>query len=103
LHNCEHVQHVDQVHFEHDQKQVRVLQLINAYRYLGHRQADINPLNKPSAPISELTLKHHQLSEEDLAVRFNTGSLAAPDEAVWKAARAGPNTARASAVIFSIA
>jgi len=80
-HHCEHVQHADQVHFEHDQKQVRVLQLINAYRYLGHRQADINPLNKPSAPVSELTLEHHQLSEEDLAMRFNTGSLAAPDEA----------------------
>ncbi len=77
----ERVLHADQIHFEHDQKQVKVLQLINAYRYLGHRQADINPLNKSSAPISELTLEHHQLSEDDLALRFNTGSLAAPDEA----------------------
>ena len=79
--NGDRVQNIDRISFEHDQKQVRVLQLINAYRILGHRQADVNPLSKPTGFLDELSLEHHQLSEDDLALRFNTGSLAAPDEA----------------------
>jgi 2-oxoglutarate dehydrogenase E1 component len=67
---------------EHERKQVRVLQLINAYRFLGHRQARLDPLgiNQPEPP-AELTLAHHQLSEADLDTVFNTGSLSGPAEA----------------------
>ncbi|HBS27581.1 MAG TPA: 2-oxoglutarate dehydrogenase E1 component, partial [Gammaproteobacteria bacterium] len=64
-----------------DQKQVRVLQLINAYRFLGHKKAQINPLEDGSTvDVPELTLDHHELSESDLNTVFNTGSLVAPDK-----------------------
>jgi 2-oxoglutarate dehydrogenase E1 component len=67
---------------EHERKQVRVLQLINAYRFLGHRKARLDPLgiNQPPPP-EELSLAHHQLSEADLGTVFNTGSLSGPAEA----------------------
>jgi 2-oxoglutarate dehydrogenase E1 component len=67
---------------EHERKQVRVLQLINAYRFLGHRKARLDPLgiNQPELP-AELTLTHHRLSEADLDTVFNTGSLSGPAEA----------------------
>ncbi|HHJ20091.1 MAG TPA: 2-oxoglutarate dehydrogenase E1 component, partial [Gammaproteobacteria bacterium] len=67
--------------FEHDRKQVQVLQLINAYRFLGHFKAKTNPLGKSSTidPV-ELTLAHHQLEADDLNRVFNTGSLVAPAE-----------------------
>ncbi len=34
------------------QKQVAVLQLINAYRFRGHRQADLDPLKQYERPIA---------------------------------------------------
>ncbi|TVQ71862.1 MAG: 2-oxoglutarate dehydrogenase E1 component [Chromatiaceae bacterium] len=67
---------------EHERKQVRVLQYINAFRFLGHLQADLDPLGlSQPAPLPELTLEHHDLSEQDLGTVFNTGSLVGPDEA----------------------
>ncbi|WP_422126591.1 2-oxoglutarate dehydrogenase E1 component [Thioalkalivibrio sulfidiphilus] len=70
------------VNLEHERKQVRVLQLINAYRFLGHRIARLDPLglHQPEST-PELTLAHHQLSEADLNTVFNTGSLSGPAEA----------------------
>jgi 2-oxoglutarate dehydrogenase E1 component len=67
---------------EHERKQVRVLQLINAYRFLGHRKARLDPLgiNQPPPP-EELTLDNRELSEADLDTVFNTGSLSGPAEA----------------------
>jgi len=67
---------------EHERKQVRVLQLINGYRFLGHRNAKLDPLklHEPE-PTPEVTLAHHQLSEADLDTVFNTGSLSGPAEA----------------------
>jgi len=57
-------------------KQVHVLQLINAYRFMGHRAAHFNPLeSKPSRKIDELTLQQHDLTQSDLKSEFNTGSL----------------------------
>ncbi|MEE9342670.1 MAG: 2-oxoglutarate dehydrogenase E1 component [Gammaproteobacteria bacterium] len=65
----------------HDHKQVRVLQLINAYRFLGHLQARVNPLGPDSETIlPELTLQYHELAETDLDTVFNTGSLTASSE-----------------------
>ncbi|MCG3202797.1 MAG: 2-oxoglutarate dehydrogenase E1 component [Gammaproteobacteria bacterium] len=57
-------------------KQVAVLQLINAYRFRGHRAADLDPLRqyeRPEAP--ELDPAFHGLSEADMDTVFNTGSL----------------------------
>ncbi|MGH6908458.1 MAG: 2-oxoglutarate dehydrogenase E1 subunit family protein, partial [Aestuariivirga sp.] len=58
------------------QKQVAVLQLINAYRFRGHRQADLDPLRQIERPIvAELDPAFHGLSERDFGVSYSTGSL----------------------------
>jgi 2-oxoglutarate dehydrogenase E1 component len=69
--------------FDHERKQVQVLQLINAYRFRGHQVAKINPLSKGRAPryddVEELTLAYHGLAHADLNTLFDTGSLAAAE------------------------
>ncbi len=63
--------------FDHERKQVQVLELIDAYRFRGHQVANINPLNGRREPwLAELTLEYHELSEEDYDMVFETGSLA---------------------------
>ncbi|MBE9568144.1 MAG: 2-oxoglutarate dehydrogenase E1 component [Proteobacteria bacterium] len=63
---------------DHERKQVQVLQLINAYRFRGHQVADINPIGgRRESEVAELTLQYHDLSENDLDLVFETGSLAA--------------------------
>jgi 2-oxoglutarate dehydrogenase, E1 component len=58
------------------QKQVAVLQLINAYRFRGHRQADLDPLKQYERPhVSELDPITHGLTDADLDIKFNPGSL----------------------------
>ena len=57
-------------------KQMKVLALINANRYRGHRGADLDPIKvyeRPPAP--ELYPEHHGLGEDDLDRTFNTGTL----------------------------
>ena len=62
-------------------KQVSVLQLINAYRFRGHHQADLDPLRLHERPqVPELDPAYHKLSATDLDTSFNTGSLFAPNE-----------------------
>lgn len=57
-------------------KQVAVLQLINAYRFLGVRQASLDPLSRhPKPEVPELAPAFHGFSEADLDATFNTGSL----------------------------
>jgi 2-oxoglutarate dehydrogenase E1 component len=59
-----------------DQKQVGVLQLINAYRFLGTRWAQLDPLKRTERPeIHELELSHYGFTEADLNQTFNTGSF----------------------------
>jgi 2-oxoglutarate dehydrogenase E1 component len=63
------------------QKQVAVLQLINAYRFRGHRQADLDPLKQYERPnVPELDPAYHEITEADMDTIFNTGSLHAEDE-----------------------
>jgi 2-oxoglutarate dehydrogenase E1 component len=63
-------------------KQVAVLQLINAYRFRGHRQADLDPLRQYDRPdVIELEPGFHGLNEQDMDSVFNTGSLFGPAEA----------------------
>ena len=65
-----------------DGKQIRVLQLINAYRFRGHQQAHFNPLvTTESLILPELNLEFHGLSPADLDTEFGTGSLFAPERA----------------------
>ncbi|VAW55333.1 2-oxoglutarate dehydrogenase E1 component [hydrothermal vent metagenome] len=66
------------ISFDHERKQVQVLQLINAYRFRGHQIANINPLETcRETQIAELSLRYHGLSDSDLDTLFETGSLAA--------------------------
>ena len=57
-------------------KQARVLQLINAYRFLGMHAAALDPLNcYPRPVIAELDPAHYGLGEADIDTAFATGSL----------------------------
>ncbi|AOU96656.1 2-oxoglutarate dehydrogenase E1 component [Acidihalobacter yilgarnensis] len=63
-------------------KQLRVLQLINAYRFLGHRAAALDPLALGLGPrTDELKLSHYQLGEADLDTPFQAGSLVGVERA----------------------
>ena len=64
-----------EVSSEHELKQIRVRELIDAYRELGHRKAKLDPLNLwDRAPAPELDLAYHHLSDADLDTVFRTGS-----------------------------
>ena len=64
-----------------NKKQASVLQLINAHRFRGHQQADLDPLKQYERPkVQELDPNYYNFTEEDLVRTFNTGSLFAPDE-----------------------
>jgi 2-oxoglutarate dehydrogenase E1 component len=53
------------------QKQVRVLQLINAYRFLGNRWAQLDPLKRQERPsIAELEPSYYGFTEADLSTSF---------------------------------
>jgi 2-oxoglutarate dehydrogenase E1 component len=59
-----------------DAAQVAVLRLINAYRYLGVRLADLDPLRRfESPPTPELDPAHYGLTDADMDREFETGSL----------------------------
>ncbi|MBI4356967.1 MAG: 2-oxoglutarate dehydrogenase E1 component [Gammaproteobacteria bacterium] len=61
---------------DHEKKQVRVIQLINAFRFRGHQLANCDPLNLCDKKVlPELTLSFHNLSEEDTSLVFNTGTF----------------------------
>ena len=60
-----------------DAKQVKVLQLINAFRFRGHQNADLDPLGIwQREKIRDLQLSHHDLSENDFDKEYNVGSFA---------------------------
>jgi 2-oxoglutarate dehydrogenase E1 component len=62
----------------HNDKQVKVLQLINAYRFLGNRWAQLDPLKRQERPqIVELDPSYYGFTEADLGQRINCGSFAA--------------------------
>lgn len=60
---------------EQVEKQANVLQMINAYRSLGHLLADIDPLKMTSQHASELDLENFGLTIWDLDREFITGGL----------------------------
>ncbi len=62
-----------------ERKQVSVLQIINAHRFLGVRQANLDPLKLQEKPyIQELDSSYYGLTDEDLDTVFDTGSLVGP-------------------------
>ena len=57
-------------------KQTAVLQLINAHRFNGHRQSNLDPLKQYQRPdIPELDPAFHGLTEEDMDKTFNRLTL----------------------------
>lgn len=60
-----------------DSRQVKVLQLINAFRFRGHQQAKLDPLELwKRQRVRDLELSYHDLSEADFNTEFNVGSFA---------------------------
>ena len=61
---------------EYERKQVRVVQLISAYRQRGHQKAQLDPLGIAEREnVPDLALSFHQLSRADFDTVFQTGSL----------------------------
>lgn len=59
-----------------ERKQVSVLQMINAHRFLGARVANLDPLSRHAKPeVPELTPAHYGLTDADMDLTFETGSL----------------------------
>ena len=71
---------------EFERKQVKVLQLINAFRGRGHQHAQLDPLGlMEREQVPDLDLAFHELSQADLDTTFQTGSLfIGQDEATLK-------------------
>ncbi|WDE07052.1 2-oxoglutarate dehydrogenase E1 component [Thalassomonas viridans] len=66
-----------------DAKQVKVLQLINAFRFRGHQNANLDPLGLwLRDKVRDLQLSHHDLSENDFDKDFNIGSFASGQESM---------------------
>ncbi|HVY05446.1 MAG TPA: 2-oxoglutarate dehydrogenase E1 component [Burkholderiales bacterium] len=64
-----------------EKKQVSVLQMINAYRFLGVRHASVDPLKRFDKPIvPELDPAYYGFAEADMNLVFNSGSLVGPDQ-----------------------
>jgi len=61
---------------EHESKQMRVQDLVAAYRHRGHKKANIDPLGMMERPIMPtLDLAYHHLTPADLDETFQTGSF----------------------------
>ncbi|MFY8274962.1 2-oxoglutarate dehydrogenase E1 component [Pseudoalteromonas sp. SSDWG2] len=61
-----------------DPKQIKVLQLINAFRFRGHQNANLDPLGLwQRERVRDLDLEFHGLSKEDFDTEFYVGSFAA--------------------------
>jgi len=68
-----------------ERKQVHVLQLINAHRFLGVRHASLDPLRRQEPPpVSELDPAHYGLGMADMDSVFNTGSFVGPAQATLR-------------------
>ena len=62
---------------ETDAKQVKVLQLINAFRFRGHQHANLDPLGLwQREQVPDLDPAYHNLTEADFQETFNVGSFA---------------------------
>ena len=71
-------QNVAAADVSYERKQVAVLQMINAHRFLGVRIANLDPLARHAkVEVPELTLEHYGFSEADMDTTFETGSLVA--------------------------
>ena len=64
----------DSLATEHERKQIRVVQLISAYRQRGHQKANIDPLGLMAREyVPDLDPGYHHLSAADYDTEFQTG------------------------------
>lgn len=64
-----------------DAKQVKVLQLINAFRFRGHQNANLDPLELwKQETVPDLDPAFHDLTDADFEKTFNVGSFAIGQE-----------------------
>ena len=64
-----------------ESKQVKVLQLINAFRFRGHQNANLDPLGLwKQEPVPDLDPAFHNLTKADFDETFNVGSFAIGSE-----------------------
>ncbi len=64
----------DSLATEHERKQIRVVQLISAYRQRGHQKASLDPLGlMQREDVPDLDPAYHHLSAADYDTQFNTG------------------------------
>lgn len=62
---------------EVDVKQIKVLQLINAFRFRGHQNADLDPIKlRYKAPVPDLEPAFHNLTDADMEQTFHLGGFA---------------------------
>ena len=55
-----------------DDKQIRVIQLIQSYRNRGHQRANLDPLGlRKTIPCEDLDIEFHGLTKNDLNKNFN--------------------------------
>ncbi len=60
----------------HESKQMRVQDLVHAYRHRGHKKANIDPLGMMERPtMPNLELAYHHLTPADLEETFQTGTF----------------------------
>jgi 2-oxoglutarate dehydrogenase E1 component len=68
-----------------DRKQVSVIQLVAEYRFRGAFLAQVDPLKRREQPhIAELEPAYYDLTEADMDMVFNTGSLIGPEQATLR-------------------
>jgi 2-oxoglutarate dehydrogenase E1 component len=61
---------------DHEQKQIKLLQLISSYRFRGHQKANLDPLGLLKRPtVPDLDLSFHGLTQADLDTPFNSSTL----------------------------
>ncbi|CAG0995473.1 partial 2-oxoglutarate dehydrogenase E1 component, partial [Burkholderiales bacterium] len=66
-------------------KQSAVVQLVEAYRSIGVRHADLDPLQRQEKPaLAELDPASYGFTDTDLDLEFNTGSLVGPERATLR-------------------
>jgi len=59
-----------------EKKQIRVLQLINAFRFRGHQESRLDPLGVwQRQSVEDLDPSFHELGSSDMDLEFQTGSL----------------------------
>ncbi len=70
----------DAISDHHDEKEVAVQNLIEAYRVQGHQNANLDPLGLAlRLPLSELNLSYYGLTDADMDDMFHAGTLTGPD------------------------